>query len=109
MKKFVAIAAVVTAVSFSAVSAQAGGWGYNGQNTYSSGLINVSPSLKTGNIGVLNGLGVGILNGSPIASGNVVQGILSGNDVLGGNGVLNGNSTGILGIGTNLLKGGKRH
>lgn len=110
MNRFFAFAAIATAFSFSAASAQAGGWGsnysHNGHNNYSSGLVNVSPSV--GDVNVLNG--IGILNNSPIASGNVTKGILSGNGILGGSSVLNGNSNGIgiLGVGSNLLKGGKR-
>lgn len=111
MNRFFAFAAVATALSFSAASAQAGGWGssysYNGHNNYSSGLVNVSPSI--GDVNALNGFG--ILNNSPIASGNLVKGILSDNGILGGGSVLNGNSNGIglLGVGSNLLKSGKRH
>lgn len=101
MKKFTAIAAVAAVLSFSAASAQAGGWGSTGNvNSSAGGLINVSPSIQTGNIKLLSG----ILNGSPIASGNVVQGILSNN------GVLIGNNTGvgILGTALGVLNGGKR-
>ena len=108
MRNLVAFATVATALSFSAVTAQAGGWGSSGwgnngnSNTSAGGLVNVSPSIQTGNIGVLNG--IKILNGSPIASGNVVSGILSGN------GVLSGNNTGVgvLGLGSGLLNNGKR-
>ncbi len=101
MKKFAAIAAIATALSFSAASAHAGGWGSTGNvNSSAGGLINVSPSIQTGNVKVLNG----ILNGSPIASGNAVKGILSNN------GVLTGNNTGvgILGNALGVLNGGKR-
>ncbi|RJG44594.1 hypothetical protein [Mesorhizobium sp. DCY119] len=98
--KTIIYALTATVVSFSAVSAHAGGWGSNtGNFSQSSGLINVSPSIGLGNIG----LGVNLLNGSPILSGN---NILSGNST----GILNGNSTGILtgilnGVGINLLGG----
>lgn len=73
MKKFAALAAVATAFSFSVVSAEANGWrsnttsNHNGNN-YSSGLVNVSPTVRTGNLNVLSG--IGILNNSPILSGN---------------------------------------
>ncbi len=99
MKKFVIILTAAI-VSTSAVSAHAGGWGSNtGNFSQSSGLINVSPSIGLGNIG----LGVNLLNGSPILSGN---NILSGNST----GILNGNAVGVLngvlnGVGINLLGG----
>lgn len=47
-----------------------------GTGNTSAGLINISPSISTGNIGVLNGLSV--LNGCPILSGNNGSGILNG-------------------------------
>jgi len=87
MRKFVTFAAIATALSLPVASAQANGWGgYSSHNNHSSGLINVSPSVKTGNISVLSG----ILNNSPILSGNS---ILSGNNV----------GVGVLGTGTGLL------
>ena len=51
--------------------------------------------MKTGSINLLNG--TGILNGSPILSGNVVKGILNGNKTDVGNGILGGALLGILG------------
>ncbi len=93
MKKTIAIAVCVAAVSTS--QAFAGGWGSG--SSYSSGLINVSPSVNLGDVNALNG----IRNNSAIASGNNV---LSGNVT----GILN-QSTGILsGIGVNLLSGSKK-
>jgi hypothetical protein len=96
MKKYLAIIAAASTMSFGTVAAHANGWGssYNGNNNYSSGLINVSPTVRTGNIGLLNNIGV--LNNSPILSGN---GILSGNNtgigvIGGGNGLLNNVLTG---------------
>lgn len=107
MKKFAAFTALAAALSLSAVPAQAGGWGGSSykHNNYSSGLINVSPSVKLGNIRALNG----ILNKSPILSGNS---ILSGNNtglgILGnGNGLLN-NILGTAGGGKGKGKGKKR-
>jgi hypothetical protein len=95
MNKYLAVATIAGAMSVTAVSAEAGGWGgYNGHNNYSSGLINVSPTVRTGNLKLLSG--IGILNGSPILSGN-------------------NTGLGILGSGTGLLrsigitnKGGRR-
>jgi hypothetical protein len=103
MKTFIITATAALTMALSSVSAHAGGWGssnWNGYNSHqqSSGLINVAPSVRTGDLNLLNGLGV--LNNSPIASGNVVSGILSGNKTgngILGNGVLNGSTLGILG------------
>lgn len=96
MKSFIIVTTAALAMALSGVSAEAGGWG-GGKNknshNYSSGLINVSPSVRTGNLNVLNN--------SPIASGNVVSGILSGNKT--GNGIANGN--GILGGTLGVLGG----
>lgn len=60
MLKFISCTTVAIAVSLSAVSAHAGGWG--GSKRGNHGLVNVD----TGDINILNG----ILNGSPILSGN---------------------------------------
>ncbi len=102
MKTFIITTVTAATLALSGMSAHAGGWGgssWNGHNSnaYSSGLINVSPTVRTGEINLLNGLG--ILNNSPIASGNVVSGILSGNKTGNGilSGVLNGATLGILG------------
>jgi hypothetical protein len=96
MKKFVfAIAAV--AFSLSAVSAQANGWGKGTSNgSVSSGLINISPSIQTGNLKLLSG--TSILNGVGILNGNNVSGILNGNKTGIVSGVLSGiGISGILG------------
>jgi hypothetical protein len=113
MRKFIALATLASGLSLSIASAQAGGWGgyngYNSHNTYasqkghnsnSSGLVNVSPSVNTGNISVLSG----ILNQSPILSGNS---ILSGNNA--GLGIL-GSGTGLLNnvLGSHNRGGGKK-
>ncbi|MEQ1938652.1 hypothetical protein ABMA46_10390 [Mesorhizobium sp. CN5-321] len=96
MKKF-ALALAIAAVSFSAAGAQAGGFGRHGGNVGASGgLINVSPSIGLGNIGVLNG----VLSGNAILSGNNVSGILNGNTT----NVLSG----ILGSVTNVVTQGNR-
>jgi hypothetical protein len=91
------IALAIVGVSFSAVAAQAGGWGgSNHGNGYSSGLLNISPSVGLGDVNLLNG--TSILNGSGILSNNVLSGIFSGNGILSGNGIglgiLSGNSNG---------------
>ena len=85
MNKFIAVVALASGLSMSA--AQAGGWGgHNGHTNASSGLVNVSPTINTGNItGISN-----VLNWSPILSGNS---ILSGNNA----------GIGVLGTGTGLL------
>lgn len=86
MKKF-AIVLTAAVVSFSTVSAYAGGFGSRGNgNNSGGGLINISPGIALGDIG--------ILNGSPILSGNNTQ--------VGG--ILNGVGVGILGVGTGLSK-----
>ncbi len=82
MKKFTAFAAVALVCSFASASAEAGGWGGNRGNNQSSGLINLSPTIRTGDLNVLRG--IGILNNSPILSGNNL-----------GLGIL-GNGTGLL-------------
>lgn len=115
MKSIVIVSATAVALSLSAMSAQAGGWGggWGGKNShnYSSGLVNVSPSVRTGNVNLLNGISV--LNNSPIASGNVVSGILSGNRTNAGNGILGGLRLGILGSNDNYskysIRKGRRH
>ncbi|MDF1598344.1 hypothetical protein PZ895_00970 [Mesorhizobium sp. YIM 152430] len=99
MKTFIIVTTAAAALALSGLSAQAGGWGGSNSHNYSSGLINVSPSVRTGNVNLLNGTSV--LNNSPIASGNVVSGILSGNQT--GNGIGNGN--GILGGTLGILGG----
>jgi hypothetical protein len=99
MKTFIIVTTAAAALALSGLSAQAGGWGGGNSHNYSGGLINVSPSVRTGNVNVLNGTSV--LNNSPIASGNVVSGILSGNQT--GNGIGNGN--GILGGTLGILGG----
>src|SRR6185312_15661586 len=94
MKKLI-IAFVVAAVSFSVVSAQAGGWGRSSHgNSFSSGLVNISPAVGLGDVNLLNGISV--LNGSGILSDNRLSGILSGNGLLSGNGILSGIGVGIL-------------
>lgn len=110
MKKMIIVAGLAAAFAMPLSAAQANGWGHSGHNNYSSGLINVSPSVTTGNLGVLNGTRV--LNNSPILSGNVVSGVLSGNRTTSiGNGALGGNVLGILSgnsRNTTILRGGKR-
>jgi hypothetical protein len=96
MKKY-AFALAVAVVSFSAVGAQAGGFGRHGGNTgISSGLINVSPSIGLGDITALNN----VLSGNAILSGNNVSGILNGNTT----NILSG----ILGSVTNAVSQGNR-
>lgn len=121
MKKILIAAVSVAALSLTAVSAEAGGWGHHrggefhsttsnhGNFGQSSGLVNVSPSLGLGDISLLNGLSV--LNGSPIASGNVLSGILSGNRTGIGNGILGNVSLGILGGGnrTSIRRSSRGH
>ena len=102
MKTVAMTLATAAAVALSIGTAEAG-WKKKSFNSYSHGLVNVSPSVSTGNLNVLNGTAV--LNGSPIASGNVVQGILNGNKTSVGNGILGGAVKNILGGN----KGRKRH
>lgn len=85
MKKL-AIALAVTVVSFSSMSAYAGGWG----KSNSGSLINISPKVDLGDIAALND----VLNGAVIGNGNTVGDILSDNGILNGNvlGILSGNS-----------------
>lgn len=119
MKKIILAVAAVAAIAIPAGTAQAGGWGHSsysystgGNYGVSSGLVNVSPSLGLGDVNLLNGLSV--LNGSPIASGNVVSGILSGNRTSAGNGILgggvfNGGTLGILGGNRQSISRSSRH
>lgn len=95
MTKSILFAAAV-ALSFVATPVLANGWGgshkaptnygHSGHNSQSAGLVNVSPSVQLGNIGVANG-------------------VLGNSAILSGNGILSGNNTGIgvLGTGTGLL------
>jgi hypothetical protein len=89
MKTYIVLMAAV-AFSFTAASAQAGGWSNKG-NISSGGLVNVSPSVALGDVKVLNG----VLNGNAIASGNTVGNILNGTGLLNGNalGILSGNKS----------------
>jgi hypothetical protein len=98
MKTMLIASTAVLAASFAAMPAVAGGWGYTPQNSYySSGLVNVSPNVRTGDINLLNGTQV--LNASPILSGNSV---LNGNRTSAGNGILGGTLN-------NLLSGNNRY
>ena len=113
MKKIV-LACAAVAVSFSTVAAEAGGWGgssignsfrSNG-NGYSSGLLNISPTVGLGD--------VNLLGGSAILSGNRVSGILNGNTTGVVSGVLSGIGNVLSGVGVgNLLgsgnAGGSKH
>ncbi|MBN9220402.1 MAG: hypothetical protein J0I79_20840 [Mesorhizobium sp.] len=99
MNKFTVIfAAAAIASSVGVAQAGSGGWGGN-----SGSLINISPTIDLGKIGVLNNL----LNGNNILSGNLVEGILSGNKTSLVGGVLSG--IGINLAGGNSYKLGKRH
>ena len=88
---FFAVAATLSLVASPVLASGWGGGGHKaptnyGHNNQSSGLVNVSPTVKLGNIGVANG----VLGGSVIGSGNS---ILSGNNT----------GIGVLGTGTGLL------
>lgn len=86
---FTKFASVFAIVSMCAIPAHAGGWGKSsGSQQVSSGLLNVSPSVQLGNVGLLNGLN--ILGGSSILSGNTLSGIVKGN----GNNVGTANTNG---------------
>ncbi len=102
MKKYAALFALAAAVSFGTVSAQADGWGKTGHRQASSGgLLNVSPSLQTGNLNLLSGIGV--LNNSSILSGNVLSGIVKGNNNNVGHGNVSGRQNA---VGNGFIGGG---
>lgn len=102
MKKYAALIALATAVSFTAASAQAGGWGSPGHGQVSSGgLLNLSPSIQTGNLNLLSGIGV--LNNSSILSGNVISGIVKGNNNNVGHGNVSGHQNA---VGNGFIGGG---
>ncbi|MEO3385531.1 hypothetical protein [Mesorhizobium sp. CAU 1741] len=101
MKKFAALLALATAVSFTTVSAQADGWGKGGHRQSSGGLLNVSPSIQTGNLKLLSGIGV--LNNSSILSGNVLSGIVKGNNNNVGHGNVSGRQNA---VGNGFIGGG---
>ncbi len=93
MKTMLIAAAAALTACFVAMPAMAGGWGYTPQKSYtSSGLVTVSPTVRTGDINLLNGTQV--LNASPILNGNSV---LSGNRTSAGNGILGGALNNLLG------------
>jgi hypothetical protein len=94
MKKYALALAVV---SFSTVGAYAGGFGHGGNHGFSSGLINISPSIGLGDVTALND----VLSGNAILSGNNVSGILNGNTT----NVLSG----ILGSVTNVVTQGNSY
>lgn len=89
MLKLIASAAVAASMTFVAMPAMAGGWGKTStsQSSY-GGFVNISPSVQTRDIAILSGIGV--LNNANILSGNVVSGIVKGNN----NNVGHGNVTG---------------
>lgn len=107
MRKFIVFTAVSAAVSLSAAPALAGGWGggsgwgKGGHVASSGGLLNVSPSIQTGNLNLLSG--IGILNNSPILSGNVLSGIVSGKSNNVGQGNVGGRQNA---VGNGLIGGG---
>ena len=111
MIKSATFAAITLSVMCASFQAHAGGWGGSksitsfsstkvsaNNNMSSGGLLNVSPSIKLGNVNVLSG----ILNNSPILSGNST---LSGNNT--GLGIL-GSGTGLLNNVTGNLTKGRR-
>lgn len=103
MSKFVAFAAVAAVFSLSAVPAHASGWGSKGGNQTKSygGFVNISPSVSTGNLNLLSGIGIG--NNSSLLSGNVLSGIVKGNN----NNVGHGNTTGSQNaVGNGIIGGG---
>ena len=90
---FFAVAATLSLVASPVLASGWGGGGHKaptnyGHNNQSSGLVNVSPTVKLGNIGVANG----VLGGSVIGSGNSI---------------LSGNSTGIGVLGAGTAVGGQ--
>lgn len=106
MKKYTAFAALAAALSFAAVPAQAGGWGSSGwgkggHQTASGGLVNVAPSVQTGNLSLLSGIGV--LNNSSILSGNVLSGIVKGSNNNVGHGNVSGSQNA---VGNGIIGGG---
>ena len=102
MKKFTAFASLAALLSLSAVPAEAGGWGRStGHQQSSGGLLNISPSVQTGNLNLLSG--IGILNNSSILSGNVLSGIVKGNNNNVGNGNVNGKQNA---VGNGMVGGG---
>lgn len=102
MKKFAAFASLAAVLSFAALPAEAGGWGRSGASQQSSGgLVNISPSVQTGNLNLLSGIGV--LNNSSILSGNVLSGIVKGNNNNVGNGNVNGQQNA---VGNGIVGGG---
>lgn len=102
MKKFAAFASLAALLSFAAIPAEAGGWGRSGASQQSSGgLVNISPSVQTGNMNILSGIGV--LNNSSILSGNVLSGIVTGSHNNLGNGNVNGKQNA---VGNGIVGGG---
>lgn len=101
MKKIATLATVAATLSFLAVPAQANGWGKGGHLQSSSGLVNVSPSVQTGNLNLLSGIGV--LNNSSILSGNVLSGIVKGNNNNVGHGNVSGSQNA---VGNGIIGGG---
>lgn len=102
MKKIALFAVVAAAVSSVAIPANAGGWGRTSTTQASQGgLLNVSPSIQLGDLGVANGLS--ILGGASILSGNVLSGIVKGANNNVGQGNVAGRQNG---VGNGLIGGG---
>lgn len=102
MSKFAAFIALAAVVSFTAIPAQAGGWGKTtGHLQSSSGLVNIAPSVQTGNLNLLSG--IGLLNNSSILSGNVLSGIVSGSNNNVGHGNVSGRQNA---VGNGIVGGG---
>lgn len=77
MKKIAVFVAVAAAISSAAVPAHAGGWGRTSTTQASQGgLINLSPSIQLGDLGIANGLN--ILGGASLLSNNVLSGLVKG-------------------------------
>lgn len=102
MKKFAAFASLAALLSLSALPAEAGGWGRStGHQQSSGGIVNISPSVQTGNLNLLSG--IGILSNSSILSGNVLSGIVNGNHNNVGNGNVSGQQNA---VGNGIIGGG---
>lgn len=77
MKKIAVFAVVTAAISTAAIQAHAGGWGRTSTTQASQGgLINLSPSIQLGDLGIANGLN--ILGGASLLSNNVLSGFVKG-------------------------------
>jgi hypothetical protein len=102
MLKLIIFVALSACITLATVPATAGGWGKSGHGQVSSGgLLKLSPSIQTGNLNLLSG--IGILKNTSLLSGNVLSGFVKGSNNNVGNGNVSGRQNA---VGNGFVGGG---